>query len=554
MTAAGRTSWRVQRQAHGWVWAVGVVTVGLLAHASLLRSVGFRTRDHIELYLRVGQYASEFLSGHWPQTLPDAIQGGGHAFPLFYPPLAHLVAAALHLAGLDLIAATHAAAVLSVVLSGLLVFVLLRRITGSLAAAFLGAAFYLVFPYRHQLLEGRGSLAEAWALVWLPLLVVGTLQAEPRRTVVLSVGLALLILSHSALAPWIAGLVLVAATLASPTGAGGQTIIAFVRAGVVASGLVLFYVLPVLLGAGQVNVSDGALMRTTPADVAGARHLFGALPGPDLVGWLATLGAIAGLAGLVRRPALADPSPAWQRASLAGLLLCAAALAAPSGAWHVIPAPLRYLQSPVRLLGPVSFLLAVLVGVWASQAIARRAWGLFSALGLAVLGAAAAGASQAVSVQDVTARELAVDRATPYFDRGLTLYGDYLPQGTDPVALSTRIARTRAGVGVPPLLTWTPRDGGYLATIEAPPGVPVPLPLVAEPIHELRTSEGGRLAPVNVDGQLAVRGDGQAVVVAVRRRLAPGLFPGAVVSVLTVLGLAAWAYGGGPWSARRRTR
>ena len=523
--------------------AVAIMAFGVLAHHALLTPEGFQTRDHVDFYLRVGQYAREVADHHWPQTLPDALRGGGHAFPLYYPPLAPWAALGVHALGLDIIQASHAAALLSVALSGLFEFLLLRQLTGSIGAALLGAACYIVFPYRYQLLQGRGSFAEGWLLAWLPAVVLATTLRGRARTLWLPVSISLLVLSHTALAGWVLPLVTLLLWRAEVTSRLGlASARTFVGGTLVAVGIAMFYLLPVRLGLAGINASDAVLMWTTPGSVAAGEQLFSGSAHPALLASLASLASLAIAASLLRHARPEVAARRWAAAALISLLVCTAVLAAPVPPWRLAPALLRYIQSPIRLLGPMAFLIATITGLWASVALAGRP-GRVAVLVLVLLGAGWAwgGGSRK---EGVPLAELARLPHTTYSDLGFTLVGEYLPRGADPARLAARIEATRRQAGRPPLTAWRSVPSGFEARVDAPRGTPVPLPLVAYDFHEVRRVDGRSIDVTLAEGQLVVIAPGGPVDLIVRRRLSPGMLPGLAISLGTLCLLL--------WSVRAR--
>ncbi|HEX9900702.1 MAG TPA: 6-pyruvoyl-tetrahydropterin synthase-related protein, partial [Candidatus Methylomirabilis sp.] len=212
-----------------------VVGAGILAlaHPSLWSRDAVMTRDHVDFYLRVHQYQRELQAGHWPQVLPDAVHGGGHAFPRFYPPVAQFAAVALNLIVGDVVRATHLAALLTVLLSGIGMFVLVRRVGGRTLPAFLAMIAYSMMPYRFMVLNVRGAFAEAWAFVWYPLVLLGVWHAirDHRFPVWWPLTLAALLCTHAVLSLWAVPAFLAVVILVPEV----RTLRALLRPGVIAA-------------------------------------------------------------------------------------------------------------------------------------------------------------------------------------------------------------------------------------------------------------------------------------------------------------------------------
>ena len=90
-----------------------------VAFHPLWSASGIVSDDYPAVYLRVHQYFQEFRHGYLPAVFPDVVQGGGNAFPRFYPPLAYYVGAGLYGITGDIVSAGHLSALLSLLLSAL---------------------------------------------------------------------------------------------------------------------------------------------------------------------------------------------------------------------------------------------------------------------------------------------------------------------------------------------------------------------------------------------------------------------------------------------------
>lgn len=208
----------------------------------------------------------------YPRWFPDFSFGYGYPVLNFYAPAFYYPPALLHLLGMDVLTATRLALAGFYALSGLAMYVLLRRRTRP-GPALVGSVLYQVYPYHLYDLFVRGALPEFVAFLWLPLTAWATLSAMRARP---RVGRA----SALAALAW-AGLILthnLTALMWVPPVAGGILLITWARkrrggdvvGGMlpIATGFLLagFYVLPVL---GEMRwVGIGA----TPAGTGYERH------------------------------------------------------------------------------------------------------------------------------------------------------------------------------------------------------------------------------------------------------------------------------------------
>jgi len=135
-----------------------------------------------------------------PRWLPDLAYGYGEPVFLYYAPLAYLPALAVRLLGFTYVSSFEIASGLSLVLSGLAMYLLARSHFGSVAAT-VSAIVYATLPYQLVDLYVRGALAESWAFVWLPLcawcVIRGSQTGQARWNVGLGLTLAGLITTHN---------------------------------------------------------------------------------------------------------------------------------------------------------------------------------------------------------------------------------------------------------------------------------------------------------------------------------------------------------------------
>ncbi len=112
----------------------------------------------------------------YPRWFPDFSFGYGYPVLNFYAPGFYYPPAILYLLGVDILTATRITLAAFYALSGLAMYLLLRRWTRP-AAALLGAVLYLAYPYHLYDLFVRGALPEFAAFLWAPLTAYTTLRA-----------------------------------------------------------------------------------------------------------------------------------------------------------------------------------------------------------------------------------------------------------------------------------------------------------------------------------------------------------------------------------------
>src|SRR3989344_6877580 len=110
-------------------------------------------------------------SGQFPVRWVDSL-GFGFGYPLFvfYPPLVYVIGEAFHLMGFGFIDSIKLVFFVSILLSGIAMYIFSKELFGKLAAL-TAATAYLLVPYRAIDVYVRGALAESFAFVWLPLIL-----------------------------------------------------------------------------------------------------------------------------------------------------------------------------------------------------------------------------------------------------------------------------------------------------------------------------------------------------------------------------------------------
>ncbi len=150
---------------------------------------------------RLFLYDRSLKAGQFPPRWVDEL-GFSFGYPLFnfYPPLVYSVGELLHTVGFGFIESTKLVFFLSIFLSGISMFVLAKKQYGNLAGI-VGAVFYMYVPYRALDVYVRGALAESFALVWPPLIILAALRlfqrANTNNAMVLAVVLSGLMLTHN---------------------------------------------------------------------------------------------------------------------------------------------------------------------------------------------------------------------------------------------------------------------------------------------------------------------------------------------------------------------
>lgn len=159
---------------------------------------GHDTKYHIaktigtELALKEGQVL--------PLITPNALNGFGYSWNIFYPPLANYIMMIIKLIFHSYAQALNILMFLTVVISGIATFNLVKKITKSNKVSLLAALIYIIAPYRLVDMYIRGALGELMAFMFIPLVFNGLyniLEEDGKRHYLLAIGAIGLLLSHN---------------------------------------------------------------------------------------------------------------------------------------------------------------------------------------------------------------------------------------------------------------------------------------------------------------------------------------------------------------------
>jgi hypothetical protein len=147
------------------------------------------------------QFDKVIRDGVWyPRWIPDMAFGYGYPFFNVYGPLSSYAGEVFHLAGLDIVTSVKIVFGLSAILSGLTMYLFVRRLLGC-PAGLIAALTYVYIPYHLFDLYVRADLAEAVAFVFVPLVLWGFYESiiRPRLPALLwtAMAYAALMFTHS---------------------------------------------------------------------------------------------------------------------------------------------------------------------------------------------------------------------------------------------------------------------------------------------------------------------------------------------------------------------
>ncbi len=343
------------------------------------------------------EFDKAIRDGVWyPRWAPDFAFGYGYPFFNIYGPLSSYAGEALHLAGLDIVTAVKTVFGLSALLSGVTMYLFVRRLLGQ-PAGLVAALVYVYLPYHLFDLYVRAALAESVGFVFIPLTMWGFFEAvaRPRLRALLAAALAyaglmftsnlLALLFTPILGLYVAGMLLWQLQTTNSKLRITDSVVRLVRAGLwplatllLGLGLSAVFWLPAILEYKYVRVDQWVGGRFAFGDdfveifqLFSPRWGFGAsIPGPD-----DTAGFQIGLAALVlfglsfwAVSKIDDDSTRRTLRFFQAITLVLIFLTTPASyvVWAVLPLS-TFAQFPWRLLVLIAPFIAVVAGAVAGQ-------------------------------------------------------------------------------------------------------------------------------------------------------------------------------------------
>lgn len=230
----------------------------------LLTSNPLRNHETPNTYYRIAEFVYELKNVGFPATLlPNAVQHGGFAFPLFYPPLSYYVASFIAILTGSAYLAGNLAVFLSILFSAYTAFFGFSRI-GNYLAALTASVLYVTIPYRFVDSIARGALAECWTFVWFPLVFCGgvMLLRQHYRTgfYLICIATACTVISHALMATYFMSICVALFALACLIGLRFKALGYAILAVICAAGLAAWYVIPQQSLWSSVRASDTEFM------------------------------------------------------------------------------------------------------------------------------------------------------------------------------------------------------------------------------------------------------------------------------------------------------
>ena len=414
-----------------------------------------RSSDGVLHFLRTFQLDTLVRQGmFWPRWSPGMVFGYGYPLFNFYPCLSLYPSLILHRLGLSLLQGWNLSLALSVLASGLSMYLWATQVIGR-RGAFVAAIAYMLSPYQLYDVYWRGNITESLTLPLLPVVMWAALRVAQecrwRYALAGALAYAAVFLMHAP-ASLMLSLVLLTYLLALLWHVQERRVVVFQFAGllILGVGLAAFFLIPAYAEKDQVQ-----LARAVSADWADFRAHFLSLgellgltqPGdlmlvdpapPRSLGWaaagLAAIGVLATWWGHARIGGTHKQHVVW-----AGLILMGAVgmtLAISEPIWSRTPLLswiLPFIQYPSRFLGVGSLVVALLAGAGVAAVETRveseARHSVVVGVCVAILAVGAWPWAQArlrpMRENPDQAFYVAVERNTGFI--GTTTFGEYLP-------------------------------------------------------------------------------------------------------------------------------
>ncbi len=177
-----------------------VIFLSIPTFSSLLRPGFFPMHDNMQV-MRVYQMDKCFSDLQIPcRWVPD--MGYGYGYPQFnyYGPLPYYYMEVSHLLGLNFLDSVKLGFVTPLLLSGLFMYFLARKMWGKMGGL-LSAAMYIYAPYRASDVYSRGAMGETWAFMFMPLILYFSQRIiskqKTKDVAFFAISLACLLCSHN---------------------------------------------------------------------------------------------------------------------------------------------------------------------------------------------------------------------------------------------------------------------------------------------------------------------------------------------------------------------
>jgi hypothetical protein len=184
-----------------WLWIGAMLALSLLICLPLLKSdIYFESHEQMRAPMRTLGIHQGLEGGQMPpQVFPNLLGGLGYGWHLFYPPLSYWFIEFFYGIGLPLLGAVKVSDVLALFLSGVTMFLFVRRLFSNDRVAGIAGLLYLSAPYHLIDFYIRNAHAETFAFIWVPVMFLGAheiFQGNTEKWWILAVGTSGVLLTH----------------------------------------------------------------------------------------------------------------------------------------------------------------------------------------------------------------------------------------------------------------------------------------------------------------------------------------------------------------------
>ncbi len=371
---------------NNWIWIVVLLGVSVLPLLNLTTAGLPITHDGQDHVARIANFYQSLTEGiivpRWASLLN---WGYGHPILMFLYPFPSYMASLFHFLGFSLVDSTKLVFAVGFIASFFAMYLWAATAWGR-AVGVLAAVFYTFAPYRFVDLYVRGAIGEHAAFIFLPLICYGLyrLSREQKITaqslIFVTLGTALLILSHNALSLMFLPLCMLYVLYLAATGTTHKIRFVIIAAISILWGFVLsaFFWVPALIE-GKYTLRDivtrGDVMERFVPWNAFLNLEWNYGGGNEFSKYLGTSQLLGVLVGLwyVRKGSV--PQKVFVGGVMSALLFSLYLMTSnASGIWQVITL-LQKFQFPWRLLSVVVFLLSILGAFGAYMApVGKRGW------------------------------------------------------------------------------------------------------------------------------------------------------------------------------------
>lgn len=235
-------------------YVISLLLLSLLACSGWLNPLFPKTHEGYSSVFTLMDFDKAFRDGNLLVNWLPTVAGAGEPTFNFYPPLVYYVSEFIHLLGVSFINTIKVVFIISYFLSGLFMFLFVKKLTNNSVAAWVAAAAYIFNPYHLVDSNLRGDFAESFSFVFIPLVFYYVYDSFSRNHYVrpvlcAGISYALVILCHVIIA-YMAGIFVLIYSLhflLMKTTSASRLLLRLGIIGSIALSLSVFYWFPALL-------------------------------------------------------------------------------------------------------------------------------------------------------------------------------------------------------------------------------------------------------------------------------------------------------------------